>query len=60
MSKKKKRNTKPKKEEIIVDMDFRSDENFAFIVGFTSGGAPFGITHEEKVEIENDKIDKEE
>ena len=52
-----KRNPKPKKEEIIVDMDYSSDENFAFIVGFTSGGAPFGITHEEMVEIENDKID---
>lgn len=57
MKKNKKRNPKPKKEEIIVDMDYSSDENFAFIVGFTSGGAPFGITHEETVEIENDKID---
>jgi len=24
-----------------------SDENFAYIVGYTSGGVPFGLTHEE-------------
>ena len=24
-----------------------SDETFAFIVGYTSGGGPFGLTHEE-------------
>jgi len=24
-----------------------SDENFAFIVGYTSGGFPYGLTHEE-------------
>lgn len=24
-----------------------SDDNFAFIVGYTSGGFPFGMTHEE-------------
>lgn len=31
---------------------FGSDENFAFITGYTNGGVPFGITHEE---LENDK-----
>jgi hypothetical protein len=33
------------KMEPIINND--SDENFAFIAGYTSGGAPFGITHEE-------------
>lgn len=28
-----------------------SDENFAFIAGYTSGGAPFGLTHEEMNEL---------
>lgn len=26
---------------------FESDENFAYIVGYTSNGVPFGLTHEE-------------
>ncbi|THE11954.1 hypothetical protein E1I69_13020 [Bacillus timonensis] len=31
------------------------DDTFAFIAGFTSGGAPYGITHEEMEEfIDND------
>lgn len=29
-----------------------SDENFAFIVGYTSNGFPFGLTHEEFDQIE--------
>ena len=29
------------------------DENFAFIIGYTSGGAPYGITHEEWEEMSN-------
>jgi hypothetical protein len=28
-------------------MPFGSDETFAFIVSDTSGGAPYGLTHEE-------------
>lgn len=36
---------------------FESDETFAYIVGYTSGGAPYGITWEEWEEIE--KRDKE-
>ena len=28
-------------------LDGFSDENFAFIAGYTSGGVPFGLTHEE-------------
>lgn len=30
---------------------FDSDENFAFIVGYTSGGFPYGLTHEEFEEM---------
>lgn len=29
------------------EMPFESDEVFAFIVGYTSGEAPYGLTHEE-------------
>jgi len=29
-----------------IEEDF-SDENFAYIAGYTSGGVPFGLTHEE-------------
>ena len=29
------------------EMPFGPDESFAFIVGYTSGGAPYGLTHEE-------------
>jgi hypothetical protein len=32
-----------------------SDETFAFIVGYTSGGFPYGITHEEMDEIERNE-----
>jgi hypothetical protein len=40
---------------------FGSDEHFAFIAGFTSGGVPYGITHEEMeiIEIEDSKKKKE-
>ena len=30
--------------------DYASDENFVFIVGYTSGGAPYGITWEQAEE----------
>lgn len=35
---------------------FESDENFAMIIGYTSGGFPYGVTHEEmeEIAIEND------
>ena len=29
-----------------------SDDTFAFIAGYTSGGAPYGVTWEEMEEIE--------
>jgi len=34
-----------------------SDENFAFIAGYTSGGFPYGITHEEFTRIEKENTD---
>lgn len=32
--------------------EFGRDENFSMIIGYTSGGAPYGITHEEMAKIE--------
>ena len=40
------------KHEIFEDKLFESDDTFAFIAGYTSGGAPYGITWEEMEEIE--------
>ena len=45
LSKKSNKGKKQKVEEDFLD-DF-SDENFAFIAGYTSGGAPYGLTWEE-------------
>ena len=36
---------------------FESDETFAFIAGYTSGGVPFGITWEEMEAIEQREKD---
>jgi len=33
--------------------DFESDENFAMIIGYTSGGSPYGVTYEEMEQINN-------
>ena len=38
-----------------IHLAIESDENFAYIVGYTSNGAPFGLTHEEFESIETDK-----
>jgi hypothetical protein len=58
MKSKKHRENKTKRNAKFVEDDllFSSDENFAFIVGFTSNGVPFGITHEEMKEIEKEEI----
>ncbi len=48
------KNRKLKKEIKAEDVEFDSDENFAFIVGYTSGGAPYGVTHEEMNGIEKE------
>lgn len=36
-----------KNQQIAVDMYADSDDTFAFIAGYTSGGAPYGTTWEE-------------
>ena len=38
-------------------LGFEGDENFAFIAGYTSGGLPYGITHEEMEAIDKNKLD---
>lgn len=42
---------KNQREELELNL-FESDETFAFIAGYTSGGVPFGITWEEMKAIE--------
>ena len=34
-----------------------SDANFAFIVGYTSGGFPYGLTHEEMKQFKSEDTD---
>ena len=47
---------KMKREEKLNDLcGFDSDENFAMILGYTSGGFPYGVTHEEMEEINNEE-----
>jgi hypothetical protein len=31
-----------------------SDENFAMILGYTSGGFPYGVSHEEMIDVKKD------
>ena len=50
-SKTKKSRRKKNREEFKEKL-FEFDETFAFIVGYTSGGAPYGVTWEEMKEIE--------
>ena len=48
MSKKRHRNRKQfKKVKPDLDLLIESDEYFGFIVGYTSNGVPYGLTHEE-------------
>ncbi|MEN1969066.1 hypothetical protein WMZ97_13450 [Lentibacillus sp. N15] len=42
-----KRKERRKQEQMAEEWDDFSDETFAFITGYTSGGAPFGVTWEE-------------
>jgi hypothetical protein len=39
------------KVEINTDSVVESDEYIGFIIGYTSNGAPYGLTHEEWEEI---------
>lgn len=46
---------KKKREDKLNDLcGFDSDENFAMIIGYTSGGFPYGVTHEEMDELNNE------
>ena len=38
-----------------IHLAIESDENFSYIIGYTSNGAPFGLTHEEFESLETDK-----
>lgn len=42
---------KKREDEINASCEFESDENFAMIIGYTSGGFSYGVTHEEMEEI---------
>lgn len=44
---------KKREEELNGRSSFESDENLAMIIGYTSGGFPYGVTHEEMEEINN-------
>ena len=46
-----------KEQELNSLLGFEGDENFAFIAGYTSGGLPYGITHEEMEAIDKNKLD---
>ena len=55
--KKQKQLRKEKREQELNSIsDFGSDENFAFIAGYTSGGFPYGITYEEMGEIDKNDL----
>lgn len=43
---------KNRKEEPNTPSLFESDENFAMIMGYTSGGLPYGVTYEEMEKME--------
>jgi len=46
---------KKREDELNASCGFDSDENFAMIMGYTSGGFPYGVTHEEMEEINIEK-----
>ncbi|MDY0343300.1 MAG: hypothetical protein RBR28_06985 [Lentimicrobium sp.] len=57
MSKKRNKN-KSKKGKPDTESVIESDEYIGFIVGYTSNGVPYGLTHEEWDKI-NSEIEKE-
>ena len=46
---------KKREDELNALCEFESDENFSMIIGYTSGGFPYGVTHEEMKQINNEK-----
>ena len=45
------------KAEVLDIASYDSDDNFAFIAGYTSGGFPYGLTHEELVKAKMNNND---
>ena len=45
---------KKREDELNALCGFESDENFAMILGYTSGGFPYGVTHEDMEEIKGE------
>ena len=41
--------------ELNSSCGFDSDENFAMIMGYTSGGFPYGVTHDEMEKLNNEE-----
>ncbi len=50
---------KAKKLKKVEETVIESDENFAYIVGYTPGGAPYGVTWEEMEQYSDDIQDSE-
>lgn len=46
---------KKREDKLNALCEFESDENFAMILGYTSGGFPYGVTYEEMEQIDNEK-----
>ena len=42
---------KKREDKLKALCEFESDENFAMIIGYTSGGFPYGVTYEEMEQI---------
>ena len=47
-----KQERKRSKEEEVMVTSFESDDRFCYIAGYTSGGAPYGVTWEEMDSVE--------
>jgi len=46
---------KKREDELHAGSDLEGDENFAMIIGYTSGGSPYGVTHEEMEALKNEE-----
>lgn len=57
-SKRKNDRKKKRRNENLIELP-EQDEYFAFIAGYTSGGAPYGITWEEWEQMEKEDQEKE-
>ncbi len=45
---------KEREDELNASSCYESDEYFTMILGYTSGGFPYGVTHEEMEEIKSE------